>query len=110
MRALAPSIALTAAALGVLAASSVMAAEQGRLPPGIVGYATADSRYSGQSVTGPVRRGDASGVSKHLATLKAKAPELIPLYVACAEAQLPLARALGDAPAEAYDAVERALK
>ena len=57
MRALALSIALAAAALGVLAASSVMAAERGRLPPGIVGYATADSRYSGQSVTGPVRRG-----------------------------------------------------
>jgi len=25
--------------------------------PGIVGYVTADSRYSGQSVSGPVRRG-----------------------------------------------------
>ncbi len=62
------------------------------------------------ALTGPVRRGDANGVSKHLATLKQKAPELIPLYVACAEAQLPLARALGDAPPEAFDAVERALK
>jgi len=61
------------------------------------------------ALTGPVRRGDASGVSKHLATLKQKAPALIPLYVACAQAQLPLARALGDAPPEAFDAVERAL-
>jgi len=61
------------------------------------------------ALTGPVRRGDANGVSKHLATLKNKAPELIPLYVECARAQLPLARALGDAPAEAVDAVERAL-
>ena len=34
----------------------VAAAERGA-PPGIVGYVTADSRYSGQSVRGPVRRG-----------------------------------------------------
>lgn len=61
------------------------------------------------ALTGPVRRGDAAGVAKHLATLRAKAPDLIPLYVACAVAQLPLARALGDAPIESFDAVERAL-
>jgi hypothetical protein len=34
----------------------VAAADRG-IPPGIVGYVTADSRYSGQSVSGPVRRG-----------------------------------------------------
>jgi len=62
------------------------------------------------ALTGPVRRGDAAGVEKHLATLRAKAPNLIPIYVACAVAQLPLARALGDAPAESFDAVERALR
>ncbi len=62
------------------------------------------------ALTGPVRRGDAAGVGKHLATLRAKAPELVPIYVACAEAQLPLARELGDAPADAFDAVERALR
>lgn len=62
------------------------------------------------ALTGPVRRGDAAGVAKHLATLKAKAPDLIPLYVACGLAQLPLARALGDAPAESFDAVEKALR
>ncbi len=61
------------------------------------------------ALTGPVRRGDAAGVAKHLATLRSKAPELIPLYVACAEAQLPLARALGDAPASSFDDVEKAL-
>ena len=33
------------------------AAAADRTPPGIVGYVTADSRYSGQSVSGPVRRG-----------------------------------------------------
>jgi predicted short-subunit dehydrogenase-like oxidoreductase (DUF2520 family) len=62
------------------------------------------------ALTGPVRRGDAAGVEKHLATLRAKAPRLVELYVACASAQLPLARALGDAPAASFDAVERALR
>ncbi len=57
------------------------------------------------ALTGPVRRGDAAGVKKHLETLRAKAPSLVPLYVACAQAQLPLARALGDAPSEAFDEV-----
>jgi predicted short-subunit dehydrogenase-like oxidoreductase (DUF2520 family) len=62
------------------------------------------------ALTGPVRRGDAASVKKHLETLKLKAPELVPLYVATAEAQLPLARALGDAPADAFDAVAAALR
>jgi hypothetical protein len=57
MRVLAVSIASTAAALGVLVASSAGAADRSRSPPGVVGYVTADSRYSGQSISGPVRRG-----------------------------------------------------
>ena len=61
------------------------------------------------ALTGPVRRGDAAGVKKHLATLRAKAPELVSLYVACAKAQLPLARALGDATPAALDEVDAAL-
>jgi predicted short-subunit dehydrogenase-like oxidoreductase (DUF2520 family) len=62
------------------------------------------------ALTGPVRRGDAAAVGKHLATLRAKAPEAIPLYLASGDAQLPLARALGDADAAAFDEVERALR
>jgi len=60
-----------------------------------------------ESLTGPVRRGDAAGLEKHLATLRAKLPDAVPLYLAAAEAQLPLARAIGDAPAEAFDAIAR---
>ncbi len=59
------------------------------------------------ALTGPVRRGDAAGLEKHLATLRAKLPEAVPLYLAAARAQLPLARALGDAPAESFDAIDR---
>jgi predicted short-subunit dehydrogenase-like oxidoreductase (DUF2520 family) len=58
-----------------------------------------------EALTGPVRRGDAAGLEKHLATLRTKLPSAVPLYLAAAEAQLPLARALGDAPAEAFDAI-----
>jgi predicted short-subunit dehydrogenase-like oxidoreductase (DUF2520 family) len=62
------------------------------------------------ALTGPVRRGDAAAVHKHIATLREKAPHLVPLYIACAEAQMPLARALGDAPASALDEVEKAIR
>jgi len=61
------------------------------------------------ALTGPVRRGDATGVAKHLGTLRTKLPEAVPLYLASAVAQLPLARAPGDAPRESFDAVARVL-
>jgi predicted short-subunit dehydrogenase-like oxidoreductase (DUF2520 family) len=62
------------------------------------------------ALTGPVRRGDAAGVEKHLAALRAKLPHAMALYIASAEAQLPLARAIGDAPAERFDALARLLR
>lgn len=62
------------------------------------------------ALTGPVRRGDARGVARHLETIRARAPELEALYLACGEAQLPLARELGDAPPAAYDDVASALR
>jgi predicted short-subunit dehydrogenase-like oxidoreductase (DUF2520 family) len=62
-----------------------------------------------EALTGPVRRGDAAGVAKHLTTLEQIAPGLVPFYVASARVQLPLARALGDAPGESFDAIEEKL-
>jgi hypothetical protein len=56
MRALALSTALTAACLAALTALPATAAER-KLPLGVIGYVTADSRYSGQSISSPVRRG-----------------------------------------------------
>jgi predicted short-subunit dehydrogenase-like oxidoreductase (DUF2520 family) len=61
------------------------------------------------ALTGPVRRGDAAGVQKHLATLREKLPQAVPLYLEAAAAQLPLARAIGDAPADSFDTVARVL-
>ena len=62
------------------------------------------------ALTGPVRRGDAAGVEKHLATLREKLPGAVALYLAAAEAQLPLARAIGDAPGASLDAVKRVIE
>jgi predicted short-subunit dehydrogenase-like oxidoreductase (DUF2520 family) len=62
-----------------------------------------------EALTGPVRRGDARGIERHLVALDEKLPGAVPLYLAAARAQLPLARALGDAPPASFDAVARAL-
>jgi len=62
------------------------------------------------ALTGPVRRGDAAAVEKHMKTLGAKLPRAMPLYLAAAEAQLPLARAIGEAPDTNFDAISRLLE
>jgi predicted short-subunit dehydrogenase-like oxidoreductase (DUF2520 family) len=62
-----------------------------------------------EALTGPVRRGDDVGLGRHLETLERLAPGLVPFYVAAARTQVPLARALGDAPAERFDAIEAKL-
>ena len=56
MRALVLATTLTVAGLAGTAVPPVAAADRGA-GPGVVGYVTADSRYSGQSVSGPVRKG-----------------------------------------------------
>lgn len=58
------------------------------------------------ALTGPVRRGDATGVERHFQTIAKHAPEAIALYLAVVEAQIPLAREIGDAPDDAFDAIE----
>jgi predicted short-subunit dehydrogenase-like oxidoreductase (DUF2520 family) len=61
-------------------------------------------------LTGPVRRGDAPGLARHLETIRKLLPEAASFYAEAARAQLPLARALGDATPEALDAVEALLR
>ena len=61
------------------------------------------------ALTGPVRRGDAAGLEKHLITIRQLLPSAASFYAEAARAQRPLARALGDAPSEAFDAVEALL-
>lgn len=62
-----------------------------------------------EALTGPVRRGDPDAVGKHLRLLEARAPSAVPLFRAAGLAQLPLARALGEAAPEAFDAIEAVL-
>lgn len=62
-----------------------------------------------EALTGPLRRGDVPGVARHIATLKRLMPELVELYVAAGRVQLPLARAIGEAPVESFNALEQAL-
>jgi len=58
------------------------------------------------ALTGPVRRGDRAAIARAHEVLAARAREAIPLYLAAVRAQLPLARALAEAPPEAFDGIE----
>ena len=60
-----------------------------------------------EALTGPVRRGDIKAVGRHLAAM---GPDAAALYRELAKAQLPMARALGEAAAESYEAMEAALR
>lgn len=62
------------------------------------------------ALTGPVRRGDANGVKRHLEMISKAAPHLVPIYVAASKLQIPLAREIGDAPGENFDAITKALE
>jgi predicted short-subunit dehydrogenase-like oxidoreductase (DUF2520 family) len=58
------------------------------------------------ALTGPVRRGDPAAVEKHFGVLRERLASAIPLYLASVRAQVPLARAIGEAPAAGFDAIE----
>ena len=62
------------------------------------------------ALTGPVRRGDAGAIERQLELLRARLPAALPLFVASAWAQIPLARALGDASPESFDELEQVLR
>ena len=61
------------------------------------------------ALTGPVRRGDAVTVQKHLSALKGCSPQVRQLYLAAANAQLPMAEALQDASPGEFARVRRTL-
>jgi predicted short-subunit dehydrogenase-like oxidoreductase (DUF2520 family) len=93
------SAALAAAAARLLVAAGCPTAEPARvLGPLLRSVADNVARLgTPQALTGPIRRGDAGTVRAHLVALERATPDLIPLYVACAQAQLPMARALKEA-------------
>jgi predicted short-subunit dehydrogenase-like oxidoreductase (DUF2520 family) len=62
-----------------------------------------------EALTGPVRRGDAAAIERQIGLLGERLESALPLFVASAWAQLPLARKIGDAPPEAFEAMARVL-
>ena len=95
------STALAAAAARLLVAAGCPTAELGRvLGPLLRSVAENVARLgTPEALTGPIRRGDAGTVAAHLVALERAAPDLLPLYVACAKAQLPMAGELKEAQA-----------
>jgi predicted short-subunit dehydrogenase-like oxidoreductase (DUF2520 family) len=61
------------------------------------------------ALTGPVRRGDAAAIERQIGLLRERLEDALPLFIASAWAQLPLARAIGDAPPASFDAMARVL-
>ena len=62
-----------------------------------------------EALTGPVRRGDAGAIGRQIDLLNDKLPASVGLFIAAGEAQLPLARKIGDAPKQAFDEVAAVL-
>ncbi len=63
-----------------------------------------------EALTGPVRRGDLDGVAAHLRWLTRNAPRWIAFYREASLAQVPLARAISDAPPGSLARIERLLR
>lgn len=61
------------------------------------------------ALTGPVRRGDAAGIARHLQTLLTLEPAVVPLYKAAGLVQVPLARQLAEGTPEGLDEIEATL-
>ena len=103
--------ALAAVAAELLVASGVPAADAPKMLGPLLRSVAENVEALGfpDALTGPVRRGDASAIERQIALLREKLAHAVPLFVASAWAQLPLARALGDAPPESFDTMERVL-
>jgi len=63
-----------------------------------------------EALTGPVRRGDAGAIGRQIDLLSEKLPSAVGLFIAAGEAQLPLARKIGDAPKASFDEVATVLE
>jgi len=61
------------------------------------------------ALSGPVSRGDAGTVARHLAALEAHAPDLTPLYRALGQATIPLGQAKGTLSAAGAEELQRLL-
>ncbi|MSQ25260.1 MAG: DUF2520 domain-containing protein [Dehalococcoidia bacterium] len=62
------------------------------------------------ALTGPIARGDAGTIQRHLAALRRHAPELLPVYRALGERTVPLALANRSLDSDAAAAIQRLLQ
>lgn len=90
------SAALAALAAAVLGSAGIDAARAGALLGPLLATVASNVRQLGpdRALTGPVRRGDAETIRRHLEALDAALPEASAMYRMLVQAQLPLARAL----------------
>jgi predicted short-subunit dehydrogenase-like oxidoreductase (DUF2520 family) len=63
-----------------------------------------------RALTGPIARGDAGTVERHLRALQGRAPALVGIYKALGRRAVALSREKGDAPGDALAAIARALE
>ncbi len=104
-------VALVDAAVEALAAAGVGPAEAPAALLPLVRSTVENLEKKGLpgALTGPVARGDAGTVERHLAALAARTPELVALYRTLAERTLEVARRKGGQPAGSLEAIERSL-
>jgi predicted short-subunit dehydrogenase-like oxidoreductase (DUF2520 family) len=94
------AVALAAAAADLLGRGGVPARVAAAMEGPLLASVAQNVRRLGfpAALSGPVRRGDAATLARHERAIRRANPAILPLYLASLEAQLGLARALGDAP------------
>jgi predicted short-subunit dehydrogenase-like oxidoreductase (DUF2520 family) len=104
--------ALSGAAAKLLGAAGCPASDIGRVLGPLLRSVAQNVEQLGLpgALTGPIRRGDVRTVQTHLLAIARHAPELRALYLASANAQLPMAKALGDASGAALSTLRRELR
>lgn len=105
-------VTLAAAGAELLTASGVdAAAADGLLRPLLAGtLGNLAERSPETALTGPIVRGDAGTVGRHLEALRVHAPHLLPVYAALGEETLRLAHRSGRLGAEPAGALQRMLR
>jgi predicted short-subunit dehydrogenase-like oxidoreductase (DUF2520 family) len=104
-------VALASASAEVLSAAGVPAAESlAALAPLMLGTVENVIKVGlPAALTGPIARGDAGTVERHLAALRAGAPQVLELYAVAARRTLAVARQKGDGDAAGWQKIEALL-
>jgi len=102
--------AVEALAAAGLARSQALAALLPLVRGTVENLASIPDGAAGRALTGPILRGDAATVERHLEALRKKAPALVPLYRAAGRRAVAIARGRGETPEEALGGIDRLLE